>query len=643
MINKNKKSILIILCVVILAIIVLPHFAIAQEVKLDQGVAIGLIPRSVINNILSWISYMILTFTSNLVTISGTLLSLSIKLTLNIKSIYTGVSSIETLWRTIRDLSSMFIIFILLFESIKMILGMKGVGFSQTVVKIFIAGILINFSLFFCKIIIDASNLVSIQFYNAITPTTSQTLSVQSVFEDGGLSNTFMQSLKIPTIYSTVKFAKGADVSAGIIVATIGGVIMMITASLSFFAASIAFIIRTGLLLFVMTLSPLYFAGMIFPEIKKKVSERILGMLINQCLFMPVYLFLLYIALKIITDSNFMNIFNTTGQAQSSSFGTITIGIAIQYIIALMFINAPLVAAIEFGGMGMKWAPQLDKISKSFGGMLGRNTIGKWSGSLGSKFDNMAAVAQGSKVGRGASTVLRTLGISQAVRGGLSSMEKNKYGSTQSYGDVKKENKDRAKEVAGVQRTRLQNSYLAPGLGSKTPHITPPLLTSEQKKNFVTAVGKMGGKDFENSELETLIDPYFVRHLNSKQVDSILDADYLLPEEKDKFRKARMDNVILTLDSGVLDDIKDVMKGISGKELSKLTTSKYEKGGLVVNGSDVITKDDVIDQLTTSQLQEMRDISGDIKAKIGKRIGGLPAGAKHKASGFIKKNLVEWS
>ncbi len=643
MINKNKKSIIIVFFIAIIAIFVLPHFVFAEEVKLDSGVAIGLIPRSVINSILSWISYMVLAFTSNLVTISGTLLSLSIKLTLNIKSIYTGVTSIEMLWRTIRDLSSMFIIFILIFESIKMILGMKGTGFSQTVVKIFIAGILINFSLFFCKVIIDTSNLVSIQFYNAITPTESQTLSVQSVIEDGGLSNTFMQSLKIPSIYSTVKYAKGADISIAIIVSMIGGVIMMIVASISFFAASIAFVIRTGLLLFAMTLSPLYFAGMIFPKIKSKVSEPILGMLISQCLFMPIYLFLLYIALKIITDSNFMDIFKASSSATGGTFGTITIGIAIQYIIALIFINAPLVAAIEFGGKGMGWAPQLESVSKSLGGIIGRNTLGKWSGSLGSRFDNMAAMAQGSKIGRGTSTVLRAFGVSQAVRGGLRNAEKSKYGSSQSYSDVKKENKDRAREIAGVQRTRAQNAYLAPGLGSKTPHITPPVLTNEQKKNFATAVGKMGNKDFENSDLETLTDPYFVRHLNSKQVDSILEADYLSPEDKDKFRKARMDNVILTLDSGVLDDIKDVMKGISGKELSKLTTSKYEKDSLVVNGSDVITKDDVIDQLTTSQLQEMRDISGDIKSKIGIRIGGLPPGAKHKASGFIRKNLVEWS
>lgn len=645
--NKKYLKIFILSALFIaIGVFVLPHFAFAEEAKIDNNTLLGGISKSVVNTVLSSISYYILTVTSSLVTISGVLLSLSIKLTLSIGKIYDDIEGIRTIWRTIRDLSSIFIIFILLFESIKMILGLKGQGFNQTVVKIFIAGMLINFSLVFCKMTIDASNLVSIQFYNAITPGTSQTLdlSIKSIFNDGGLSNVFMQSLKIPRIYNSVKFSKDADVAMSILVATAGGIIMMITASFSFFAAAIAFTVRTGLLLFIMALSPLYFAGIIFPEIKKKVSDNIFGLLVSQSLFMPAYLFLMYIALRLISDDGFMKMLDTTNSANTSGvFGTITIGITIQYIIALIFINAPLLMAIEFGAIGMKWAPQVAGISKNLGGILGRNTIGRLSGKAGEAFDNVAAKAQGNKVGRVTSAALRNLGISQAVRGGLASAEKSKYGSSQSYGEVEKVDKARAKEIAGISRSNELQAAIAPGLGHVTPHLIPPKITDEQKKKFKDAVGKMGNKEFENQDFNTLIDPYFVRHLSSKQFDSIVEGDYLTAQKKDVFKKARMDNILLTLDSGDKDAIKDVMKGLSGKELSKISSSKHEKGGVTTSGSNVLTKNEIIDELTPSQLKDMGDIDGKIRAKIGARISSLPVGSENKASGFIRNNITEWS
>ena len=279
------------------------------------------------------------------------------------------------MWITIRDLSSIFIIFALLYYSIRTILGVGGNSLKDLIVKIFIAGLLINFSLFFVRVAVDTSNLISLQFYNAIAPDTSQNWTVGKVFSDGGLSNVFMQSLKIPTIYKNAGVLKGSgglDAATGIGFATFGGIIVMITASLSFLAASVAFIARTAIILLAMALSPVFFAGMIFPEIKKRVSDPLLDLLKGQLIFMPVYLALMYVALKIISDPNFMAIFNpnTSTGVDSSAFGPIWIGVLIQYAIALLFINAPLVAAISMGGMGMKWAP----------GSSGVNAVNKWLG-----------------------------------------------------------------------------------------------------------------------------------------------------------------------------------------------------------------------------------------------------------------------
>jgi hypothetical protein len=283
-------------------------------------------------------------------------------------------------------------------------------------------------------------------------------------------------------------------------------------------------------------------------------------------------------------------------------------------------------------------------ISKNLGGILGRNTIGRLSGKAGEVFDNVAAKAQGNKVGRVTSATLRNLGISQAVRGGLASAEKSKYGSSQSYGDVKKEDKARAKEIAEISRSNELQAAIAPGLGHKTPHLISPKITDEQKKKFKDAVGKMGNKEFEKQDFNTLIDPYFVRHLSSKQFDSIVEGDYLTAQKKDILKKARTDNVLLTFYSGTKNEIKDLMKGMSGKELSKISTSKYEGGGLTIQGFDVLSKnEDLMSELTPSQLKDMSDIDGRIRAKIGAYISSLPVGSENKASGFIRNNITEWS
>ena len=62
-----------------------------------------------------------------------------------------------------------------------------------------IAGVLINFSLFFTKIAIDTSNLVSLAFYRAIAPNSfSQSGGnyLQNAFTRGGISDEFMNALK---------------------------------------------------------------------------------------------------------------------------------------------------------------------------------------------------------------------------------------------------------------------------------------------------------------------------------------------------------------------------------------------------------------------------------------------------------------
>ncbi len=375
---------------ILIAVLILTIFGgVVFVPQVARAVGEGLITSiavSGINSAIAGLANLFLGFTAWLLTVCGIFLSVSIYFTTHIKDIYTNITSINTVWIVVRDLSSIFIIFALLYYSIVTILsGQSKSGLNQLIIRVFLAGMLINFSLFFVKILVDGSNLISLQFYNAITPESMQGATVTSAFNDGGLSNIFMNSLKIPQIYQNKGVLKSVDVAASISFATMGGIIMMVVAGLSFLAAAIAFTVRTAIILFVMALSPLYFAGMIFPKIKEKVSTPLMDMLTSQLIFMPVYLFLLYIALKLISDENFTKIFNPTltGGATSDALGAVSIGVILQYLIALIFINAPLVMAISYGGKGMKWVPGSSGVNavnewvgRKVGGFARRNTYG---------------------------------------------------------------------------------------------------------------------------------------------------------------------------------------------------------------------------------------------------------------------------
>lgn len=74
-------------------------------------------------------------------------------------------------WRIVRDFSNIFFILVLLYISIKMILGLGGAGVKKTVASVIVAALLINFSMFMTKVVIDASNILALIFYNKIQVT----------------------------------------------------------------------------------------------------------------------------------------------------------------------------------------------------------------------------------------------------------------------------------------------------------------------------------------------------------------------------------------------------------------------------------------------------------------------------------------
>jgi hypothetical protein len=603
--------------------------------------AVGL---NILSSLAASIGDLILTMSAWALAISGMVLNIAIVLTLNIKALYEATPAIDQIWLVIRNLSSMFIIFALIYTSILTILDVAKTSASSLIKNIIMAGILINFSLFFTKTLIDASNLVSLQFYRALVPN-SATIDKNSIssilgsaWTENGLSDIFMQNLKLPSIYSNPRGMLTSELNTNflnIALRTGLGSVLMWLAAGSILAAAIAFIIRVVILLLLMGFSPVYFVGMIFPQVRDNISGKWRGWLVSQLVFMPVYLLLMYVSVRFLTGINGMGFFNQLDAARASggsnNFMMETVGLVLQYTIAYFVLIVPLMAALKLGGDSAKWGSDAQKWvsgklwggGNAIGGAIGRNSAGRIARGLGKGFDSMAASAQGSELGRRTSSVLRNIGVSQAVRGKLNQYENSKFGSKQSLGDVEKEDKDRSKVIAGIQRFKGQMSSINSVINSNLPPSTTQL------KSFRDALGKMGVKEFEKFDYDTLKNPVFAANLSSQQIDKISESDFLTEKQKEDLKDARKAKITDIFTNGTSDVIKDHIKGMSGKELSKLET--------------LLTRDEVIDNLTPSQLQDMRDMDGGVKRAIGDRIYNLPAGTTHKAAGYIRKNRAEWS
>jgi hypothetical protein len=76
-------------------------------------------------------------------------------------------SAVETAWSAFRDIANIFIIGIFTFIAISIIVGLKEYGQKKMIARVLIIAVLINFSLLFAKIIIDASNYSATQMFNA--------------------------------------------------------------------------------------------------------------------------------------------------------------------------------------------------------------------------------------------------------------------------------------------------------------------------------------------------------------------------------------------------------------------------------------------------------------------------------------------
>lgn len=312
--KKNKK---LILAAILIGVIAAPLALVPIDfVKAQPGVPSPAVVSTVVNAVTtspdsSWLSLvanflgdwyswimnnLLIPAAAWLLGMVGNLMDIAIKFSLDTK--YFKVGAIDSGWKFIRDLVNMGFIFILLYIAISTILQSSSYNIRSMLVKLIIAAVLINFSLFFTRVAIDASNIVAQNFYNAFTVTA-----------DGNpnISATFKNYLRI-----SEKFEKAA--SAGSRPLNLTGIdsyidaimrfVVIVVALYVFLSVALLFVARTVAFIFLMLTAPIGFIGAIFPGASSAAAQW-RKTLFDQMLVAPVFLILIYLVAQIMKESMF--------------------------------------------------------------------------------------------------------------------------------------------------------------------------------------------------------------------------------------------------------------------------------------------------------------------------------------------------
>lgn len=371
------------------------------------------------SSIIGWIGTLMLSGAGFFTWAGGTALNVAVNVAVvHMGSFVKEIAAVNVTWGVLRDLANILFIFILLAIGIATILQIEGYGMKSLLAQVIVIAVLINFSLFFTKLIVDASNIFAVQFYNAMNlkgcnPAAGAAAPGGSLAgfaglncSDAGLSERFMNALKLQSLYGTsaVKNILGtgaAELSGGkiFLIALLGSVFLLVAAFI-FFAAAILFAKRFAVLVMLMVLSPLAFIAMALPKTKGYASEWWKALL-NNSIFAPIYLLLIWIVLKILEDPGFSIV-----PSQNSNFALALSGagssviIFVNFLIVGAFLVFALIVSQKLGVYGAEGMMKLGHTLRKWGqgvaggatlgglGLLGRNTFGR----LGSKIASLEVV-----------------------------------------------------------------------------------------------------------------------------------------------------------------------------------------------------------------------------------------------------------
>lgn len=283
-------------------------------------------------------------------------------------------AGVKAIWKFVRDFVNLFLIIGLIIVAIATIFRNKKYGWENTLWKLIVVALLVNFSLVISGMVVDVSNYLSYYFLN-LTQSENQNLGeamLKSLGWKNGeeqpdfLSEGKYQTSAVPgSTAETTAQQTGEWAAIGqFFLVDIAVLLIGVFAIIALFAIFIATIVRAVIIILLLSVSAAAFAAWIFPA-TEKVWKMWWEQFIKWCTFPIVFAFMLYIGITVINKAPI--------QAPQTAF----VASIIQMILFSVFLVAGLLISLKSGSATATFVVEkTTQYGKEAGAWLGQKTTG---------------------------------------------------------------------------------------------------------------------------------------------------------------------------------------------------------------------------------------------------------------------------
>ena len=592
--------------------------------------------------VLGAIGALLLTFTSLLVWIAGGIMDLVIQVSvIDMAKYVNDLEAIKVGWGLFRDVVNMFLIFILLYISIRTIIGVGNFDPKRMIKNVIMVALFINFSLFATRLVIDTSNILAVGMYNNIKTSVAAGAKDEATklkAEKNSVSMAFMSPIWATSFFYTKQteeeksglssFLGTIDAFANrevrTIVATFIGSIFFLVISFVFFAAAFMFVTRFIILIFLMVLSPVAFGSLAFPGLSHWWGQWF-DKLIKHSFFAPLFLFMMYFV------AYFLN--NNDVKDADANFG-----VMLNIIIAVGLMLMALILSNKFSIAGSNMARNLaGSATIGLSAWAGRRVVGRAGSVVAeskyvreliasdsglSKFAGRRLKSVGDFASKGTFDLRGAPGAGDVAKfgGGMGSISKGAKGGFDQWKKdqakrVEEEKKfvqglspEESEEIAGQNvglKTRAKNEA-EDELKEKDKLVAEFTDANEEIKEIKALKKEIEDKKAERKEeLEDLLKLAIQSGNEAKTLQTrqkirsemaVFDQDIKKEDEKIKSIVDTYKGTISYEDTTrALSDAKEVLKQAEGvvKDLKKATTARRDRyvGRYVIEDGKIVNKD----------------------------------------------------
>lgn len=438
-----KKIVSVFITVLVLGSVVFPTSSIfAQEQIMSQTgsgfqesqpslPACGLIGDGTLEGCFVVFFYYVFLYPSAwIAAIAGQIFDFFIAYTLNSDSYHSG-GFVEQGWRVVRDIANASFIFILLFAAITFIVKQDTPSLRRILTRVILVAIVINFSLFMTRAIVDAGNILARVFYEKIVVENDDlAASTQYTTISAGLLNkvnpqsiltgamfqkkytvTSNENIQDNTLGGESAIENFAVGSGFMILIILIAAIINLALAWTFVSVCVFLIGRTLGLWIMMIMSPVAFASLSisFVKIPKFSFSEWLNKTLTLSFMGVVFLFFLYLTVMFI-DISFDTIFNVAQSNMSTVQHIMSVVVPVAIIVFLLNTAKSQAKSMagDFGGIvttGLKKALAIGLggvgltagAVAGVGGIAGRQIVGRAGSALANRAGTQTRLGRAAK------------------------------------------------------------------------------------------------------------------------------------------------------------------------------------------------------------------------------------------------------